>query len=142
VQWEVAERITAQPGDLSMLAHAIQMYAEPEIIAKIGRESFYPAPVVDSAILRLRVRPQPAVAVDDTEQLMRVIKAGFLHARKTLSNALPSGLAAMGHRFTREQVLAALASAGVDPQRRAETVTLPEWAVIYRSLSSINANHG
>jgi len=135
VQWEVAERITAQAGDLSMLAHAIQMYAEPAIVAKVGRESFYPAPVVDSAILRLRIRPQPAVDVDNIEQLMRVIKAGFLHARKTLSNALPSGLAAMGQRVTRDQVLAALHSAGVDPQRRAETVTLPEWAMIYRTLS-------
>ncbi|MDZ4721253.1 MAG: 16S rRNA (adenine(1518)-N(6)/adenine(1519)-N(6))-dimethyltransferase RsmA [Roseiflexaceae bacterium] len=135
VQWEVAERITAQVGDLSMLAHAIQMYAEPAIVAKVGRESFYPAPVVDSAILRLRIRPQPAVDVDNIEQLMRVIKAGFLHARKTLSNALPSGLAAMGQRVTRDQVLAALHSAGVDPQRRAETVTLPEWAMIYRTLS-------
>lgn len=136
VQWEVAERICAKPGDLSMLAHAIQLYAEPEIVAKVGRESFYPAPVVDSAILKLRVRPQPAVDVDDIEQLMRVIKAGFLHARKTLANALPSGLAAMGRRIPREHVLAVLDSSGIDPQRRAETLSLQEWATVYRALSA------
>jgi 16S rRNA (adenine1518-N6/adenine1519-N6)-dimethyltransferase len=135
VQWEVAERIAARPGDLSVLAHSVQIYAEPEIIARVPAGSFFPAPAVDSAVLRLRVRPRPAGDVEDPEQLMRVIKAGFLHARKTLSNALPGGLAAMGRRTTREEVLAALEVAGVDPQRRAETVTLTEWSAVYRALA-------
>lgn len=135
VQWEVAQRIAAQPGDLSVLAHAVQVYAEPEIMLRIGSESFYPPPAVDSAVLRLRVRPRPAVDVDSVEALLRVVKAGFLHARKTLANALPGGLAAMGRPTTREEVLAALATAEVDPQRRAETLTLAEWAGIYHALS-------
>jgi 16S rRNA (adenine1518-N6/adenine1519-N6)-dimethyltransferase len=135
VQWEVAQRIAARQGDLSVLAHAIQLYAEPEVIARVPSESFYPAPAVDSAILRLRVRPHPAVDVDDIEQLMRVIKAGFLHARKTLANALPGGLASIGRPTTRPEALAALAAAGVDPQRRAETLTLAEWAAVYQALA-------
>jgi 16S rRNA (adenine1518-N6/adenine1519-N6)-dimethyltransferase len=134
VQWEVALRITARPGDLSVLAHSVQIYAEPEIVARVPASGFFPAPAVDSAVLCLLVRPRPAVDVDDVSQLMRVIKAGFLQARKKLSNALPSGLAAMGVRVEKERAVAALEAAGVDPGRRAETVTLEEWAGIYQSL--------
>jgi 16S rRNA (adenine1518-N6/adenine1519-N6)-dimethyltransferase len=133
VQWEVAERITARPGDLSVLAHSVQIYAEPEIVARVPAASFVPAPAVDSAVLRLRVRPRPAVDVEIGE-LMRVIKAGFLQARKKLSNALPTGLAAMGVKIDKSRALHALAAAGVDPGRRAETVTLEEWVRIYRAL--------
>ncbi|WP_322490152.1 16S rRNA (adenine(1518)-N(6)/adenine(1519)-N(6))-dimethyltransferase RsmA [Chloroflexus sp.] len=128
VQWEVAQRICAGPGDYSVLAHAIQFYAEPAIVARVPASSFFPAPAVDSAILRLQRRAQPAVTVADVNALFRLIKAGFLHARKQLGNALPSGLAALGITITREQVAAALCTAGIDPQRRAETVTLAEWA--------------
>lgn len=134
VQWEVAKRIAAEPGDLSVLAHAIQLYAEPEIVERVQSHHFYPAPAVDSAILRLWVRPHPAADVNDRELLMRVIKAGFLHARKTLANALPSGLAAMGHPVNRDVVISVLGAAGVDPQRRAETVALEEWVSVYEGL--------
>lgn len=137
VQWEVAQRISAQPDDLSVLAHAIQVYAEPTIIARVPASSFVPVPAVDSAILRLRVRAQPAVADDEVDALMRVIKAGFLHARKKLSNALPGGLAAMGTPITKEHALAVLEGAGVNPDRRAETVTLAEWMEVYRQLKPL-----
>jgi len=136
VQWEVALRITARPGDLSVLAHSVQLYAEPEIVARVPAGSFLPAPAVDSAVLRLAVRPRPAVDVDDINQLMRVIKAGFLQARKKLSNALPSGLAAMGARVEKQRVVTVLEASGVDPGRRAETVTLEEWATVYRNLKA------
>ncbi|MEN9936653.1 MAG: hypothetical protein RLZZ387_3232 [Chloroflexota bacterium] len=136
VQREVAERIAAGPGDLSVLAHGVQLYAAPEVVARVPPESFVPAPAVESAVLRLRVRERPPVDVEDPEALMRVIKAGFLHARKQLGNALPSGLAAMGMRVEKERVLAALAAAGIEPTRRAETVTLAEWAGVYRVLSA------
>jgi 16S rRNA (adenine1518-N6/adenine1519-N6)-dimethyltransferase len=134
VQWEVAQRITARPGDLSVLAHSVQLYAAPEIVARVPAASFVPAPAVDSAVLRLRVRPRPAVDVPDVHGLMRVIKAGFLHARKQLGNGLPGGLAAMGVRLEREQVAAALRAASVEPSRRAETLTLEEWAAVYQAL--------
>jgi 16S rRNA (adenine1518-N6/adenine1519-N6)-dimethyltransferase len=134
VQWEVAQRITALPGDLSVLAHSVQLYAEPEIVARVPAGSFLPAPAVDSAILRLLVRPRPAVDTGDLNQLMRLIKAGFLLARKKLSNALPNGLASIGIRVEKTRVVAALEAAGVDPNRRAETLTLEEWAGVYRQL--------
>jgi 16S rRNA (adenine1518-N6/adenine1519-N6)-dimethyltransferase len=134
VQWEVAERITAQAGDLSVLAHSVQIYTEPEIVARVPARSFFPAPAVDSAILRMRRRPALAVPVDNVDNLFRVIKAGFLHTRKQLGNALPKGLAAMGFTTSREQAHAALAAAGVDPTRRAETLSLREWAALYEHL--------
>ncbi|WP_129626221.1 16S rRNA (adenine(1518)-N(6)/adenine(1519)-N(6))-dimethyltransferase RsmA [Candidatus Oscillochloris fontis] len=134
VQWEVAERICAQPGDLSVLAHAVQIYTEPEIIARVPASSFHPAPAVDSAILRMRRRPQLAVAVDDVAALFRIIKAGFLQPRKQLGNALPGGLAAIGGGMPRDVVVAVLHQVGIDPMRRAETLTLAEWAAIYQAL--------
>ena len=133
VQWEVAERIAARPGDLSVLAHSVQIYAEPEILARVPASSFWPAPAVDSAVLRLRIRPRPAVDIEITP-LLRLIKAGFLQARKKLSNALPTGLAAMGERIDKQQAIAALEAAGVDPNRRAETLTLEEWVRVYQQL--------
>jgi 16S rRNA (adenine1518-N6/adenine1519-N6)-dimethyltransferase len=133
VQWEVAQRIVARPGDLSVLAHSVQIYAEPEIVARVPASSFVPAPAVDSAVLRLRVRRQPAVGVE-IDALMRLIKAGFLQARKKLSNALPTGLAAMGIRIDKQRAVDALIAAGVDPNRRAEMLALAEWERVYRML--------
>jgi len=133
VQWEVAERVAAQPGDMSVLAHSVQIYAEPEIIARVPASSFVPAPAVDSAVLRLRLRPHPAVDLP-VNSLMRLIKAGFLQARKKLANALPTGLASLGIQVDKERALAALAAAGIDPARRAETLSLDEWARLYHAL--------
>lgn len=137
VQWEVAQRITAQPGALSVLAHSVQLYAEPEIVARVTADSFFPEPEVDSAVLRLRVRQHPALPMDQVDQLMRVIKAGFLHSRKKLLNALPGGLAAFGMRIAKEQIVDVLEASQVDPSRRAETVTLEEWVAIYRRVYEI-----
>ncbi len=136
VQWEVALRITARPGDLSVLAHSVQIYAEPEIVARVPADSFHPAPAVDSAILRLRRRPRPAVEVDSIDGLMRVIKSGFLQARKKLGNSLPGGMAAMGVRVDKGRVGDLLRSLNIDPDRRAETLTLEEWAAVYRGLKA------
>lgn len=142
VQWEVAERICAAPGDMSVLAHSVQIYAEPEIVARVPAASFYPAPAVDSAVLRMRRRPGPAADVDDIGRLFRLIKAGFLQPRKQLGNALPGGLAAMGTALSRETALAALAAAGVDPTRRAETLGIDEWVAIYRFLGQHSRDGG
>jgi len=139
VQWEVAQRICAGPGDYSVLAHAVQLYAEPTIIARVPASSFFPEPAVDSAILRLDRRVQLAVAEADVNDLFRLIKAGFLHARKQLGNALAGGLAAFGVHVPRERVLQALQTAGIDPQRRAETVTLAEWATLLACLPEVRS---
>jgi 16S rRNA (adenine1518-N6/adenine1519-N6)-dimethyltransferase len=134
VQWEVAQRIIATPPDMSVLAHSVQLYAEPEIIARVPAASFLPAPRVDSAVLRLTRRPRPAVEIEDVDAFFRVIKAGFLHARKKLLNGLEGGLAAMGTRIDRQALQHVLEQAAVDSARRAETLTLLEWARIYQLL--------
>ncbi len=134
VQWEVAERIVARPPNMSVLTHSVQIYAESEIVARVPAAAFVPAPEVDSAILRLTRRPHLLVDVDDVDAFFRVIKGGFLHARKKLANSLPGGLLAMGLRLDKDVARAALEDAGVDPNRRAETLTLAEWGDIYRWL--------
>lgn len=134
VQWEVAQRIVAQPSDLSMLAHAIQWYAEPEILLRVGSDSFFPPPAVDSAILRLWRRREPPVVVDDELALFRVIKAGFSQPRKKVLNALVGGLGAQKERHDRASIAMALANAGISPDRRAETLSIVEWAAVYGAL--------
>jgi 16S rRNA (adenine1518-N6/adenine1519-N6)-dimethyltransferase len=137
VQWEVAKRIVAKQGDLSVLAHSVQLYAEPDIVERVPGSSFLPAPEVDSAVLRMRMRAKPAVEVDSIDRLMRVIKAGFLHGRKKLGNSLPSGLASIGIKTDKEQIGAALEAANVHSDRRAETLTLEEWTAIYNHLQHL-----
>lgn len=137
VQREVAERIVAKPPDMSVLAHSVQYYAEPSIVMRVPAASFIPAPKVDSAVLRIERRPQPLVQVGDVNALFRTIKAGFLQARKKLGNALPSGLAGMGIKLQKDVALHVLTTAGVDPARRAETLTMEEWARVHRALEPL-----
>ncbi len=122
VQREVAQRIVARPPDMSLLAVSVQFYAQPEIVARIPAGAFVPAPKVDSAILRLRPWPTPPVEVPDAETFFAVVRAGFGQRRKQLRNSLRANLG-----LTQGQVDAMLARAGVDGQRRAETLTLEEW---------------
>jgi 16S rRNA (adenine1518-N6/adenine1519-N6)-dimethyltransferase len=123
VQREVAQRIVARPPDMSLLAVSVQFYAQPEIVARIPAGAFYPPPKVDSAILRLRPWPQPSVDVPDVDAFFTVARAGFSQRRKQLRNALRANLELPQH-----QIDAMLSAAGIDAQRRAETLTLAEWA--------------
>lgn len=122
IQKEVAERICAKPGDLSLLALSVQVYGKPNIAAIIPTDSFYPAPKVDSAILRIDIHEQPLIPNDLLKTFFKLIKAGFSQKRKTLRNSLSSGL----HIKTTESE-ALLASAGIDFMRRAETLSIDEW---------------
>ncbi|HSN76730.1 MAG TPA: 16S rRNA (adenine(1518)-N(6)/adenine(1519)-N(6))-dimethyltransferase RsmA [Anaerolineae bacterium] len=123
VQREVAQRIVARPPDMSLLAVSVQFYAQPEIVARIPAGAFYPPPKVDSAILRLRPWPRPPVDVPDVGAFFAVARAGFGQRRKQLRNSLCANLA-----LPQEQIEAMLSTAGIDAQRRAETLTLGEWA--------------
>ena len=129
VQREVAERVCAKPGEMSVLAVSVQFYSVPRIVARIPAGSFYPRPNVDSAVVRLDVLLRRAVDVKDSEVFFRVVKAGFSQKRKQLRNALSGGLQMSG-----EQVEVWLGRAGVDPRRRAETLGLEEWAALSESL--------
>jgi 16S rRNA (adenine1518-N6/adenine1519-N6)-dimethyltransferase len=130
VQREVAARIVAGPGAMSLLAVSVQFYGRPRLVAKIPAGAFIPPPKVDSAVVRIDTYPSPPVQVSDTENFFRVVRAGFGQKRKQLRNALAGGLG-----LSSSEANAALARAGVEPSRRAETLSLEEWAALARELS-------
>lgn len=123
MQKEVAQRIIAPPGNLSLLAVGVQFYGQPEIIDTIPAGAFYPAPKVDSAILRVRPYPDTRYPVEDADLFWRVVKAGFGQKRKQLKNSLNAGLP----QFNAQQVQTALQKAEIDLKRRAQTLTIEEW---------------
>ncbi len=130
VQQEVAQRIVARPGDLSLLAVSIQFYGQPKIVAQVPARAFYPAPKVDSAILRIEVNAQAPLTAAERDSFFKVVQAGFSERRKQLHNALTSGL----HRKN-EDVRAWLASANIDISRRAETLSIEEWLRLWQTMN-------
>jgi 16S rRNA (adenine1518-N6/adenine1519-N6)-dimethyltransferase len=126
VQKEVAEAIVAKPGDMSILSVSVQFYGRPEIVSYVPARSFYPAPEVDSALLRIGLYPQPAVAVDEGGYF-ELVRAGFAAPRKQIGNSLSQGLG-----LPKDGVLPLLEKAEIDWRRRAETLTLEEWARLWR----------
>jgi len=127
VQKEVAEAIVAEPGKRSVLSISVQFYGKPRIISYVPAQSFHPAPEVDSAILRIDVYPQPAVTVTDNKGFFEMVRAGFTTPRKQIANSLAQGLG-----LAKTEVLTLLERADVVPQRRAETLTLEEWAQLWQ----------
>ncbi len=124
VQKEVAERMTAPPGgkDYGALSVAVQYYTEPDIVLTVPPKSFYPAPEVDSVVIRCRRRAEPPVECRDEKMFFRVARASFGQRRKTLINALK------GAGFLQEDIDRAVSRAGIDPGRRGETLSLEEFA--------------
>lgn len=122
VQREVAERICASPGHLSLLAVSVQVFGAPSIRARLPAGAFYPPPRVDSAVVRIDLFPTPRVPPAHLDAFFRLTRAAFAQKRKTLGNALSAGLA-----WPKQKTIAWLQSMGVDPQRRAQTVSLDEW---------------
>lgn len=128
VQKEVAQRIAAGPGQLTYLAIAVQLLAEPRVLFGVPPTAFYPRPKVESAVLRLDVRERPAVPVDDVAGFLALVQKGFTQPRKTLANSLAQGL---GWPRTRaEQVILA---AGLQPTLRPQQLSLEDWARLFHS---------
>ena len=132
MQEEVAERICAQPGKLSLLALSVQVFGTPEMLMKIPAGAFYPAPTVDSVTLRINLFPDPAIPQEKLDIFFRLIKAGFSQKRKMLRNTLSSGL-----HLPHDQVETLLEQAGIDPQRRAQTLSIDEWGKVTDTFLSI-----
>ncbi len=130
LQREVAERIVAAPGNMSVLAISVQVYGSPEIVFRVPRGAFYPQPKVESAVLRVRTYPQPRVPEEELAHFFRVVNAGFAQRRKQLHNSLAHAL-----NLPQARVLAALADARIEPDRRAQTLTIAEWAALARCLA-------
>lgn len=128
VQKEVAQRITAAPGEMSLLAASVQFYGEPYYLGDVKAGSFWPRPDVDSAIVRIDIYDEPRLPLEEEKAFFRLVKAGFAQKRKQLQKNLRSvGL-------PRSTIDAALAQADIDGRRRAETLSLDEWLALYRLL--------
>ena len=125
IQKEVAQRICAKPGDLSLLALSVQIFGQPQIVADISSEAFYPAPNVNSSVIKFETYSEPAIPENKLDKFFILAKAGFSQKRKTLRNSLSGGLSIPVSDS--ENLLGA---AGIDPKRRAETLSIPEWATL------------
>ncbi|HEX8706976.1 MAG TPA: 16S rRNA (adenine(1518)-N(6)/adenine(1519)-N(6))-dimethyltransferase RsmA [Pyrinomonadaceae bacterium] len=139
LQREVVDRITAPPGtsERGFLSVLVQAYCEPEILFDVSPAAFQPVPKVWSTVVRLRVRPAPAVTAADGALFRQLVSAGFAQRRKTILNNLRSAPADL-----RLMIEAAggtgrlLGDAGIEPGRRAETLTLEEWAGLTQLLDN------
>lgn len=123
VQKEVAERIAATPGDMSILAISAQVYAEAELGIEVPKEFFTPPPKVDSQVIILKTRSTPLVSSEHEKAFFRVIKAGFSAKRKKLRSSLSGGLA-----ISKTEVEVLLANAGISPDARAEDLSIQQWS--------------
>ena len=128
VQREVARNMAAAPGDMSLLSVAVQFYGRPRIVSYIPPRAFRPVPKVTSAIVRIDVLEKPAVAVESERGFFTLVRAGFSARRKQLRNSLAHGLTAAS-----DQADGWLGEAGIDPRRRAETLSLDEWGRLYEA---------
>lgn len=122
IQHEVAQRVCAPSGKLSLLALSVRMYGTPKLELRIPAGAFYPPPKVDSAVIKIGLHEEPLLPDPQRENFFLLAKAGFLHKRKTLRNSLSKGLG-----WSPDQTAEMLESGGIDPGRRAETLTIPEW---------------
>ncbi|MDE2638885.1 MAG: 16S rRNA (adenine(1518)-N(6)/adenine(1519)-N(6))-dimethyltransferase RsmA [Chloroflexota bacterium] len=127
MQYEVAERIIGAPGAMNLLSIAIQYYGRPRIVGRFGPAVFWPRPNIDSAIVRIDTHEAPPVNVPSRELFFRMVKAGFSMKRKQLKNSLSGGL-----QIRSSVIRDLLRAAEIDPQRRAETLSLAEWARLTR----------
>ncbi|USK39081.1 16S rRNA (adenine(1518)-N(6)/adenine(1519)-N(6))-dimethyltransferase RsmA [Cytobacillus firmus] len=134
LQKEVADRISARPGtkEYGSLSIAVQYYTEAETAMIVPKTVFVPQPNVDSAVIKLTKRKQPAVTVKSEPFFFQVTKASFAQRRKTLLNNLTSQLPEGKQK--KEQILSALEQANVEPGRRGETLSIEEFARLSDAL--------
>lgn len=122
VQKEVAQRIAAEPGDMSILAVSAQVYAEATLDIEVSRDFFTPPPKVDSQVIVLERRPEPLVATGEQPAFFKVVKAGFSAKRKKLRSSLSGGLG-----ISKPEAESTLSQAGISADLRAEDLSIEEW---------------
>ncbi|HQJ31765.1 MAG TPA: rRNA adenine N-6-methyltransferase family protein, partial [Anaerolineaceae bacterium] len=117
-------------GKMSLLSLSVFVFGEPEIVSTIPAGSFFPAPDVDSAVLRIRLHPEPLIRSSQLDLFFKLAHAGFGQKRKTLRNSLSAGLS-----LPANEVEARLLEADIEPSRRAETLSMAEWARLVDSFN-------
>lgn len=130
VQKEVAERVAAKPGDMSILAISAQVYAEASLGEVVGAEFFTPPPKVDSQVVILKTRPEPLVEPSLEKQFFRVVKAGFSAKRKKIRSSMSGGLG-----ISKQASEEILSSVGVSGDARAEDLSIQQWLEITHHLA-------
>lgn len=135
IQYEVAERIIAQPPDMNRLAVITQLYGRPSIVSKLSAAVFWPRPDVESAVIKIVPHQSPVIDIKNVKLFSRIVKAGFSQKRKQLKNSLSAGLGIKNKEA--EQLLT---TAGIEPQRRAETLSLKEWGALLDAYQMANEN--
>ncbi len=129
VQYEVAKRMVAASGKMSLLSVGMYFYGMPKILFKLSRGAFYPVPRVDSAVVRLDVHEQPPIDVDDVPLFFEIVRAGFAQRRKQLRNTLASTL-----HLDAQAVEAAFERVRISHTRRAESLSMLEWEQVYNAI--------
>ena len=122
---EVAERLTAGPGELNLLGLSAQLHGEPEILFTVPPTSFRPAPKVDSAVVRVRIFPEPAPL---SREILTLARHAFAGRRKQLRSSLSAGL-----QLPASDIEGLLASAGIQPSRRPQELSIAEWASLAKA---------
>ena len=130
VQREVARTMVAEPGKMGILSVAVQYYARTSLVCDVPPQAFRPQPKVSSAVVKLELYAQPPLAVADPPAFFDLVRAGFSAPRKQLRNSLCQGLGTPP-----EHTVNLLESVNLDGRRRAETLSLDEWAALYNSWS-------
>ena len=132
VQKEVADRITAEPGSKNYGAISVlcQYYTKTELVTVVGANEFVPPPKVDSAVVKMAFRDEPAVSVKDEKLFFRTVKAAFSQRRKTLLNCLVANFPQ-----NKEEITKIMTSVGIEPARRGETLSLEEFAKLSEALA-------
>jgi 16S rRNA (adenine1518-N6/adenine1519-N6)-dimethyltransferase len=122
IQKEVAERLAAEPGNMSILSISAQIYGEIELDQMVPAHYFTPPPKVDSQVVIVHTRPSPLIAPEDEKKFFRVVKAGFSSKRKKLRSSLSAGLG-----ISKPEAEALLAKADISPDDRAEALAINQW---------------
>jgi 16S rRNA (adenine1518-N6/adenine1519-N6)-dimethyltransferase len=143
LQKELAERVVAAPGDMSLLSVSVQVYGRASIVRTVPASAFSPRPKVESALVRIEVYEQPAVSMPDVDRFFAIVRAGFAERRKQVHNALQRNYKPAGAHtkltYPPADILRALEACSIEPTRRAETLTLHEWGCVVDAISRLPA---
>lgn len=130
VQKEVAERICAKPGNMNLLALSVQYYGTPKLLFKVSKESFWPAPKVDSAVIKIIFNRVQGIGFRvQADKFFRIARIGFSAPRKQLQNNLAAGL-----HISKEQAADILTRSGINPKARSEELNVDDWERLVRDL--------
>ena len=132
VQKEVAERIAAEAGNMSILSVSVQIFAEAELDIEVPRQFFTPPPKVDSQVVVLRTRDNPLITSEDQRDFFRIVKAGFSAKRKKLRSSLSGGLGI--DKSVAEELLK---NAGISPDARAEDLAIEDWKKLLKEWRNL-----